>query len=59
MEEEFWAKNGEPKLIEPYIVPSYKKGTPRKSWIYIMYDKDKIIKKKDYIDWFFFQNYTS
>ena len=50
MEEEFWAKNGEPKLIEPYIVPSYKNGTPRKSWIYIMYDKDKIIKKKDYID---------
>lgn len=58
MEEEFWAKNGEPKLIEPYIVPSYKLGTPRKSWIYIMYDKDKIIKKKDYIDWLF-QNYTS
>jgi hypothetical protein len=24
----------------------------RKSWIFIMYEKDKIIKKKDDFDWF-------
>jgi hypothetical protein len=26
MEDEFWAHNGEPKIIEPYIVESVKGG---------------------------------
>ena len=61
MEEEYWTKNGiyfskkhfyvilgEPTEIEPYIVKAKnpnKEGEMRKSWIYIMYEKDKLIKK--------------
>jgi hypothetical protein len=53
MEDEFWALHGEPTEIEPYMVPSIKENKEnqlRKSWIYIMYEKDKIIKKKDDFD---------
>jgi hypothetical protein len=53
MEDEFWAHHGEPTEIEPYMVPSCKEGREtqlRKSWIFIMYEKDKIIKKKDDFD---------
>jgi len=53
MEEEYWAKNGEPTEIEPYIVPSKKPGNEgqlRKSWIYIMYEKDKLVKKSIDLD---------
>ncbi|CAK57606.1 unnamed protein product (macronuclear) [Paramecium tetraurelia] len=49
MEDEFWAHNGEPTQIQPYIVDSVK-GGKRKSWIYIMYEKDQLIKKKDEFD---------
>ena len=49
MEDEFWAHNGEPTEIKPYIVESVK-GGQRKSWIYIMYEKDQLIKKKDEFD---------
>ena len=49
MEDEYWAKNGEPKMIKPYIVESIT-GGQRKSWIYIMYEKDKLIKKADDLD---------
>jgi len=41
---------GEPTLLKPYIVHSVKPGKEaieRKSWIYIMYEKDKIIRKKE------------
>lgn len=55
MEDEFWAHNGEPKIIEPYIVESVK-GGKRKSWIYIMYEKDQLIKKKDEFDWWVVDN---
>jgi len=44
---------GEPTEIEPYIVPSKRPGKEhemRKSWIYIMYEKDKLIKKKEDLD---------
>lgn len=53
MEDEFWKVHGEPTEIEPYWVNSIKEGqenVKRKSWIYIMYEKDLIIKKKDDID---------
>lgn len=53
MEDEFWAKYGEPKYIKPYLVKSQKPGyenIERKSWIYIMYDKDKLITKKEDMD---------
>lgn len=53
MEDEFWAIHGEPKEIQPYLIPSIKIGKKkelRKSWIYIMYEKDQLIKKKDEID---------
>ena len=46
-------KLGEPTEIKPYIVKSKKlghEGEDRKSWIYIMYEKDKIIKKKEDFD---------
>lgn len=44
---------GEPTEIEPYIVPSKKpgrEGQMRKSWIYIMYEKDKLVKKSIDLD---------
>ncbi|EAR87943.1 transmembrane protein, putative (macronuclear) [Tetrahymena thermophila SB210] len=53
LEDEFWAANGEPKEIKPYLVPSHipgKEGQMRKSWIYIMYEKDMLVKKKDEFD---------
>ena len=53
MEDEFWLKYGEPKNIKPYIVNSQKQGqehVKRKSWIYIMYEKDKVITKKEDMD---------
>jgi len=53
MEDEFWVKHGEPTEIQPYIIKSKKpgnEGQDKKSWIYIMYEKDKIIKKKDDFD---------
>jgi len=53
MEDDYWAKNKEPTEIKPYIIKSNKPGKEkenRKSWIYIMYEKDKIIKKKDDMD---------
>lgn len=52
MEDEFWRLNGRPSEIKPYLVPSCKEGHPiRESWIYIMYEKDKKIKKKDELEW--------
>lgn len=48
MEEEYWKKYGEPKEIEPYYVESLlNPGKMRKSWIHIMYEKDKRVPKKD------------
>lgn len=49
LEDQFWAANGEPTEIQPYIVES-SRGGMRKSWIYIMYEKDMSIKKKDEFD---------
>lgn len=40
-------------MIKPYIVDSLKEGNEnkkRKSWIYILYDKDKLIKKKEELE---------
>lgn len=56
MEDEYWAKNGEPKVLKPYLVKSSVPGREditRKSWIYIMYEKDKMITKKEDLDWIF------
>ncbi|KRW98754.1 hypothetical protein PPERSA_03889 [Pseudocohnilembus persalinus] len=53
MEDEYWAKNGEPKVLKPYLVKSSVPGREditRKSWIYIMYEKDKMITKKEDLD---------
>jgi hypothetical protein len=51
MEDEFWRLHGKPTEIKPYLVPSCKEGNPlRESWIYIMYEKDKKIKKKDELE---------
>jgi len=53
MEDEYWTRNGEPTEIEPYIVKSKKpgrEGEMRKSWIYIMYEKDKLVKKSVDLD---------
>eukprot|EP01017_Pseudomicrothorax_dubius_P007680 TRINITY_DN12412_c0_g1_i1.p1 TRINITY_DN12412_c0_g1~~TRINITY_DN12412_c0_g1_i1.p1 ORF type:complete len:107 (+),score=16.50 TRINITY_DN12412_c0_g1_i1:64-384(+) len=47
MEDEFWAKYGEPTELQPYVVDSTKnEAEKRKSWIHIMYEKDKRIKKQ-------------
>lgn len=53
LEDEFWAVNGEPKEIKPYLVPSHipgQEGQMRKSWIYIMFEKDMLVKKKEEFD---------
>ena len=47
MEEEFWRINGEPKHIKPELVESVVyPSTVRKSWIQVIYDKDKYITKE-------------
>ncbi len=53
IEDEFWQKNGAPTQIQPYLVHSQKAGKEdviRKSWIYIMFEKDKLVPKKEEID---------
>ena len=52
MEEEFWKINGEPKYLNPELVPSViKPNTVRKSWIQVIYGKDSFITKEQAEDW--------
>lgn len=47
MEDEFWKINGEPKHLKPELVQSVINSTKiRKSWIQIVYGKDKYITKE-------------
>lgn len=47
MEQEFWKINGEPKHIKPDIVASViNPNKLRKSWIQVVYGKDKYISKE-------------
>jgi hypothetical protein len=47
MEEEFWKINGEPRHLKPELVQSIINPTKvRKSWIQIVYGKDKYISKE-------------
>ena len=48
MEDEFWKTHGEPVHIKPHIVASCdpdKEDVMRKSWISIIYEKDKWVPK--------------
>jgi hypothetical protein len=51
MEDEFWKVNGEPKHLKPELVQSIINPTKiRKSWIQIVYGKDKYLSKEQYED---------
>ena len=47
MEDEFWRINGEPKHIKPELVASaVNPAKIRKSWIQVIYDKDRYITRE-------------
>lgn len=53
MEDEYWAKHGEPTEILPYrvsYVDPLKENQQRNSWIQIVFDKDKRPYKEKYLD---------